>query len=338
MSIPVLVDTWWTRGEVSYPDTSTAQQICQSHLWMIKEALLDTLAGGSTSGTRAGASVWTVEGSSNSTTAAMDGVDRWGASFTPANIVRAPSGSPHSWIVLRNTTLGVWFCIDYASSSDTTCVFTYSRSAFTGGSTTAKPTATNETSIGSSSIGTAVTFKSDTTITTHRFLISVNSTGEFHIATNRNGSGIFDFYMTCGTFRNQRVGDTWPNYFTLHASASSRGAGTGTSPFGSTNCGIRTRDSATRVSTGGILNDFGFGSSYHSAFTNLDALDGRWLCIPMYAMDNQTVSNSGFRGNVQDMYRLVGNPVVGGKYPFTGPQTMVVVGDLLIPCGVGVSL
>lgn len=44
---------------------------------------------------------WTCDGSSNSSTGAMDGVNRWAST---ANIVRGDSSgtNPHSWIVLRN--------------------------------------------------------------------------------------------------------------------------------------------------------------------------------------------------------------------------------------------
>lgn len=60
-------------------------------------------------------SPWTVSGSSNSSTAGMDGVNRWAAT---ANIVFATSaGTAHSWIVLRQTGIAAKceICIDLIS-------------------------------------------------------------------------------------------------------------------------------------------------------------------------------------------------------------------------------
>lgn len=60
---------------------------------------------------------WTVWGSSNSVNAGNgDGVDRW---VTVANVVGANAGSPHSWIVLKNTALATnaAILIDYSGGS-----------------------------------------------------------------------------------------------------------------------------------------------------------------------------------------------------------------------------
>ena len=84
---------------------------------------------------------WTVAGSSNAVVGAMDATDRW----TVATDLVWATGT-RSWIVLENT-LGVQLCIDLNKSASTPQQATILGSltgAFTGGSNTARPTATDE--------------------------------------------------------------------------------------------------------------------------------------------------------------------------------------------------
>jgi hypothetical protein len=92
-------------------------------------------------------SPWTVRGSSNGTTAGMDAVDRW-VNNTDLNWNSASSA--HSWIVLRQAGLGT--NIDLLISCNTkdqgnnprylTVLIAVDGVGFTGGTTTADPTAT----------------------------------------------------------------------------------------------------------------------------------------------------------------------------------------------------
>jgi hypothetical protein len=85
---------------------------------------------------------WTVVASSNSITA--DTNDNWNSI---ADIICATAGSIHSWIVLKNTAIAsnfqVCFDMSNATTSNMTCAVSYS-SGFSGGTTTARPTATDE--------------------------------------------------------------------------------------------------------------------------------------------------------------------------------------------------
>jgi len=92
---------------------------------------------------------WTCSGSSDARSGAlgsagMDSVDRW----TSAAVMEgAAGGSRHGWIVLRQTMIAVNYeiCIDLAAASSSTLTVVVSPSAgFTGGSVTARPTATDE--------------------------------------------------------------------------------------------------------------------------------------------------------------------------------------------------
>lgn len=96
---------------------------------------------------------WTVSGSSNAggTTGsptgagALDGVDRW---TTDTDINTGGSNSRHAWIVLRQTGIATNYevCFDLNSTGTiSSWIMAISPSAgFTGGSATARPTATDE--------------------------------------------------------------------------------------------------------------------------------------------------------------------------------------------------
>lgn len=83
---------------------------------------------------------WLVVGSSDSVTAALDGVDRI---LTKANVVNNAAGV-HSWWVGKNAA-GVYICVDFNTSGKHLATVVMSPSAgFTGGTTSARPTATDE--------------------------------------------------------------------------------------------------------------------------------------------------------------------------------------------------
>ncbi len=95
---------------------------------------------------------WAMYYSCNSVTAgtAADAVDRLrsgGAGVcTDADFVYATAGSAHSWFVLYNATLGLYLLVSYEGADNKNVRIVFSPNAFTGGSTTARPTATNEAS------------------------------------------------------------------------------------------------------------------------------------------------------------------------------------------------
>jgi hypothetical protein len=92
---------------------------------------------------------WTVVGSSNSVAAALDAVDRWAAA---TNLVyTAAGGTAHSWIVLKQAGVlsNFQICIDLvtaigASDHGNANFIVSPNAGFTGGSTTNRPTATDE--------------------------------------------------------------------------------------------------------------------------------------------------------------------------------------------------
>lgn len=127
MAAPAHSKTWTYSFNNMLEMTTTATLSSQGNVWKIKEVLK--------------ALGWTVIGSCNSTTAGMDGVDRW---VTSANVTF--NGSAHSWIVFSNSTLAqgaFYLLIDCNSGTPGYGTIRISDTvAFTGGSTTLAPTAT----------------------------------------------------------------------------------------------------------------------------------------------------------------------------------------------------
>ena len=138
MALPSIIKTWQYSVSQLVAATGSPSTEAQALFLAIKNAMI---AFGSTA--------WTVRYSCNKTTAgtAGDGVDRW---TTTASIVDTNSGT-HSWMVLRQTGLGVNFelCIDCLSGSGPGAVHFGSivvsfGAGFTGGTTSLRPTATDE--------------------------------------------------------------------------------------------------------------------------------------------------------------------------------------------------
>jgi hypothetical protein len=97
---------------------STAVIAGRNIIWTLKASLKDEETSGTLAGTRHANSLWTCVGSSDGTTAALDGVDRWGtAVFDNTKIVSANNNAPHSWIILQNTTLAYQLLIDFNTTT-----------------------------------------------------------------------------------------------------------------------------------------------------------------------------------------------------------------------------
>jgi hypothetical protein len=131
MALPVLAKTWQFDVNQSVAAQGTALDTGERIMFTIKNSLLGFTT-----------NPWICSGSSNSVAAALDGVDRI---VTTANIVGAAGA--HSWIVLRQTGIATNYeiCIDWNSSGSNSISLVVSPSAgFTGGTTTARPTATDE--------------------------------------------------------------------------------------------------------------------------------------------------------------------------------------------------
>ena len=151
-----------TRNNV-FPDTSTDTTAVQSFSWLLKQVLIGSTLGLNAwdNGTPTGSTPWTVNYSCDGSTAGSvgDGVDRWTTTFTEGKLVVANEGTAHSWMVLKsangigssNGGKGPLYLLivlnnggNGLGSGAQFVQILISRAGFTSGSTTARPTATDE--------------------------------------------------------------------------------------------------------------------------------------------------------------------------------------------------
>lgn len=145
-TLPTLVKTHQFNANNQVVDSGVAATNYKTVLLAIKNAILGIATGAPTIGYSCSS---TVAGSAN------DGVDRWA---TTANIVIGAPGAAHSWFVFKCPGLATSAQVLFScEASSILLLVVYSPSAgFTGGSTTARPTATDEVVV-SLSAGTALT-------------------------------------------------------------------------------------------------------------------------------------------------------------------------------------
>lgn len=329
-ALPALTKTYSVRANAPFQDNTSALNLARSMILSLKEHMKNTLAGGTVGGTRHANSVWTVKGSSDGTTAALDNVDRWS---TISNLVFNASGSAHSWIVLENATLGYQVCIDCNQLAATNIGFAATEIAtpFTGGSSTTRPTATNEFLMGSNSTGAAVNFLFISDVTTGNFNWTHYVTaddGQFFFLVSRTGLGLFPTFMALQKTSNPQPGDTRNIFLIGHSLASARGAPSyaGVVPV-STGCVGRNPNGSVNT-LGGIQNAGTFGTTASPGAAGVDALSGNYPTYPCH------VSSSGtqrcYRGQLPDLY-MVGTAPNTGSVPSTAAQLRVVAGDFIVP-------
>lgn len=126
----MLLRNWQT-----FPNSAITIAAQKDVLYWLKSVLTNTNIAGNT---LPSARLWTVVSSSNGVTSGAS--DLW---TSTGSMVRAAAGVAHSWIVLQNTTLGVYMIIDYVGTLNYACDVIVSIDAPTGGTTLNRPTATN---------------------------------------------------------------------------------------------------------------------------------------------------------------------------------------------------
>jgi len=138
MALPTLSKTWVFNLNNAQAAQGSVLACNQAVMFALVNALIAT-------------GKWAVYYSCSSTVAgaAGDGVNRWAS---PANLVWNAAGTPHSWMVLRNTSLasGNYQLLLELGTDGVNFYLTAKKSnnaGFTGGSTTAVPTATDQINI-----------------------------------------------------------------------------------------------------------------------------------------------------------------------------------------------
>jgi hypothetical protein len=151
-------------------------------LWTLKSQLRGEI-GGATQG------LWTVEGSSDGTTAGMDGTDRWTSTYDLTKIPQGLGAAARGWMVLKSPLQpnGVYIYLCLANSytgSSTYATIAFANLPFAGSSTTANPTSGAYIF---SNVTTDLLWTPADLANPARYYFSLTSTGDFWFIKTRLG-------------------------------------------------------------------------------------------------------------------------------------------------------
>lgn len=310
MSLPVLAKTW----QFNKNQAITAQGTSLATSRLLMRTLKNGLIGFALL-------AWAVQGSSNSVTAAMDGVDRWAAD---TDLVWAAGA--HSWIVLRQTGIATNYeiCIDLNTSTDTNATIVVSPSAgFTGGTTGARPTATDEIVIvNTQNWGSRGNFD-------HKLTQLQSSDGECTRVVIYSGN-ICTLFTILDKPANPVTGWTTPSLSAWQASnATDRAtvaiwlkATAGSEPLWGRHSGTNFR--------GDVTCEWGISNNLSELITVANQISSEWQMLPVGFVSN-TATRIGRHGSFYDLW--LGQTAVSDAdtYPADGTMQFVEVGDFILP-------
>ncbi len=294
----------WQQDHNRVPSQTSVLDQSRYVQWWLKAFLKGEL-GGATQG------LWTCEGSSDSTAAGMDGNDRWGSTYNGAKIVRANGAVAHSWLTLKSPVgLGPWYmCIDFNTVNDYDIDLFFSKSPFTGGSTTARPTATNEWGY------TDLTIVQTTGPVNAHMFSRLSTTGEFWIVVGRDGALDYGTVLAFFTLDRNHPADVHNGWSCAGFSNSTQLLRAGAGSVGSGNTFIKGRNFDASVAVAGYFILPCINASAASVMTDIpttDATDGAYNDFPCY-LAVSTASHKSIRGRVRDVLWA----------PFSAPQNTV---------------
>jgi hypothetical protein len=287
-------------------------------LWAIK-AFLAGQIGGATQG------LWTVAGSCDGATAGMDGVDRWGSTFTIGKMVQGAAGSAHSWCVLQSPVMNgfTWYmmlALDTVTAAAAT--IQVAKVAYVGGTITANPTSTDFWSLLSAA---GITENAAGTVTT-RLHGAISTTGDFFIFSAKLGAGgIAPFGMMVMAPTGAHPSDLYPLFnFAVNDSSDAFGA----AYFTGSSINVATKNG---IGVGGFNN-----LSFLSAATpSLDLLSAKLLDSPGWVMVKAGATLHA-RGRLADIGCTPGtnkSAVADGTTVRDGSNNVIyiIVGNLILP-------
>jgi hypothetical protein len=306
MALPVLDKTW--QHDINQSITYTTNLgTAQALMFAIKESL-----------TGFGTLPWTVVSSSNATTASA--ADNW-ASSADLTWTYSGSGAARSWIVLKQTGIAANFqiCIHLFRNSTNSNVHQHlevvvsHNSGFTGGTTTARPTAADEVIVADFSIATTGLW-GVTNGVGHRLHVMQSTDGQCtRIVINQNNDGDPTCFMIFDKPKNPVTGWTQPWVAAV---------------IGTTTTSVCTHAQVNALSS----RVFSVGAStmnlYLSAEGIIDAtitetqtvansLDGSWPMAPI-GLYSATASNVGRHGELFDLWFGSTARTNGDQYPSSG--------------------
>lgn len=267
---------------------------------------------------------WTCAGSSDGTTAGMDGVDRWMSTYTADRINGGNSGNAHSWIVLYNSTIGVWLTFDVPATLGNLLIYV-SYAAPTGGSITARPTNANE-----AQIWQTLSFHNQTRRVLHRVF---TSDGHFHLFTTKIPNDRADYGQCLAVWpcTDMKPTDNYP-WFAWAGNYIRDGSVTGLWRNGTIKA--RTGAGTFQTMTPGVWMAYGSSASllFWDNVTWGKNFNGEWEYGPFYL---QSQAPATVKGRPLDMYQgsstWTNNGGAVGLCPIDGPPTHIGIGLIWLP-------
>ncbi len=336
--------TWYTWTDYPCPDVSSVAGQLKSFMWILKAMLKGEITGPNVGpeGAAPSSSNWTVYYSCDGATAgtANDGVDRWGATYDATKLVTTTAAAAHSWMVVKSpAALGPYYlCLDLVSANASWGNIAFAKTAFTGGTTTARPTSTDEVTW----LAGQMVDSNPWSVPGGRYHRCIDANGNFWLFSSKNGSNSITGAYGVQTLKNLRMAsDTWPvvGCFEYNASGALK-YGSGSSVLGGTSAVIKGRNyNGSAVCVFPMVGlDYQASVSVWTAMSGLFSGDGLVDTFPC-TLFSATASNNGFKGDFYDMKQVLASAIVAGaRYPATGTQEKTVVGSCLVPLSVVPSL
>jgi hypothetical protein len=202
---------WQFVWNSDYASPASALDLHRYTLWFIAATLTGNFGG------ITGAGLWTLYASSDSVTAGTDSTDRWqlAGPYDGTKIVRGASTAAHSWIVLKSPYVNgsYWYLIiSFNTSNDLYIKISWSKTAPSGGSTTATPSdATTGWGFGSTSLPTATEqLFSQSSATAHRFCMALAEDGQFFFFGLKTGQSFLTHTLWFVPLYGYRSSDQYP--------------------------------------------------------------------------------------------------------------------------------
>jgi hypothetical protein len=278
-----------------------------------------------------GANPWTVLGSSDSSTAGLDSVNRWSS---VGKLVWNNAASAHSWIVLKQTGLStnaqlLISCEGGGAGATATLLVSFSPSAgFTGGTITARPTATDEciaTPAGTAAFG---------------WVPSTNAASQFIVNVQQSTDGSFTrmwisysnlciAYWHFAKLANADTGVTYGIDCLLLGAGSFAEQVTAANLITTTTGNGRARPVSSNVATRLSVLSSG-GSNEGANMVAASVYSSKWPTLAPWVVD---VTNKAFLGSLPDTYIGSTTRVSADAYPAGGTKVWGHVSILIVPTG-----
>lgn len=323
MSLPTVVKTWQYNVNQQIASAGSVAQEQRTALRAIKDALKGF-----------GTLPWTVQGSSDAVAAGMDATDRWTANN---KLVWGDkdSGTPNfSWIVLRQTGIATNFelllCLLTAGAAEDLIQSYISPSAgFTGGSVSARPTATDEIQIQTGANSDYNAYLGRYASTTARAIHVMQSTDGkcTRVVVCRNGYAQAIWLLDQMANTPSGLTDTFVVAL-MGATSFSTSIATYARLFSATNAKVNTPAglASVNLTTTGLQ-----GQPLGSWWTWPGDVNGKYPITRIGVVNTSAPASRGRLGTIVDLYAGSAGITEGATYPADGSFAMAQFGALIFP-------